>query len=1190
MKSKKILGIAVGLVAAMVSGPAAGQTAGSAFTYQGQLKDDGHPADGLYDLQFSLYDGAGTIVGGPITTEDQQVTNGLFNVVLDFGGSLFTGDTRFLEIGVRPGASVDAFTVLWPRQELTPAPYASTAMQTVGVDGHSLDAVDGSPTDAVYVDANGKVRMDEGDLVVHGKVGIGTDTPAYDLDVGGNAGFKKNAWFTSAIPFEIAHVSNTGMAIDPGIPSLSLEADGNNIVTVTDSGVGIGVTSPTAELDVNGQIKARGFRLGSMATAGYVLTTDASGVGSWQPAGAGGSLWTVAGNGIYYDAGYVGVGTDSPNYPLHVADWSSTPVIVGDNRNEVTVGQLGANEAGVYGEAGQTWAKGVYGLATGTSQTNYGVYGESASNSGYGVFGQVTGSSGCGVRGNAFNGAGVHGEASGPYGVGVSGYTQSPTSPAIHAHNEAETGNAVAVWAESGVGFAGYFNGKGYFSKEVGIGTDAPDYPLHVIDWTGSSAIVAENPSESSTGILGSELGGVYGESARAVYGNALPYGGFGGYFAGKGYFSGDVGVGTEYPAEKLDVVGTVKMTGLQLGDAASNGYVLTADANGVGSWQPPVDNTLWESSTNDIYYNAGRVGIGTDAPQYDLHVVSTNGGSSVIVAENIAENTYGVLGGEHHGVYGESRFGVYGVTVHETGQAVTGISMAPTGINYGVFGQAYSPDGYAGYFDGRGYFSDDVGIGVLNPDATLDVAGTVKMVTFRLGNSATPGHVLTAFEGGFGSWQPLPSGPWNDGTGNDIYYNIGEVGIGTNDPLYPLHVVSSSGSTIKAVNSATLGDSPGLYAETASTAGRAVKGVATATSGSTAGVYGGSSSPTGMGLFGRNLVGGYGVYGEGDTSDGGWAGYFYGRGYFSDDVGIGRSDPQAKLDVNGTVKMTGLQLGSSTTAGYVLTADANGVGTWQEAATGGGSFDLPYDGTVTDSGPAFKITNNGTGQGAHGIFGAIPNASSADAAAGYFTSATGSGKAIVATASSNNAISARNNSSVATILAQNDGTGDVFNGRVGSDTVFRVAGTGITHVNVLAVEGGADLAERFDIGQGGEPGMVVEIDPDHAGKLRLSRGAYSRLVAGVISGANGVDAGMILGNLPGDIDSRPVALSGRVWVRCDASDRPIAPGDLITTAARPGYAMAVVNHDRAQGAVLGKAMTGLERGTGLVLVLVTLQ
>jgi hypothetical protein len=69
-----------------------------------------------------------------------------------------------------------------------------------------------------------------------------------------------------------------------------------------------------------------------------------------------------------------------------------------------------------------------------------------------------------------------------------------------------------------------------------------------------------------------------------------------------------------------------------------------------------------------------------------------------------------------------------------------------------------------------------------------------------------------------------------------------------------------------------------------------------------------------------------------------------------------------------------------------------------------------------------------------------------------------------------------------------------------------------------------------------------------------------------------------------------PVALVGRVYVWADASTDPIEPGDLLTTAERPGHAMKVKDHERATGAILGKAMTGLSEGQGLILTLVTLQ
>jgi hypothetical protein len=70
----------------------------------------------------------------------------------------------------------------------------------------------------------------------------------------------------------------------------------------------------------------------------------------------------------------------------------------------------------------------------------------------------------------------------------------------------------------------------------------------------------------------------------------------------------------------------------------------------------------------------------------------------------------------------------------------------------------------------------------------------------------------------------------------------------------------------------------------------------------------------------------------------------------------------------------------------------------------------------------------------------------------------------------------------------------------------------------------------------------------------------------------------------------RNVALTGRVYVQADAFNGAIEPGDLLTTSSTPGHAMKVSDPAKAQGAILGKAMTGLRQGKGVVLVLVTLQ
>jgi hypothetical protein len=151
----------------------------------------------------------------------------------------------------------------------------------------------------------------------------------------------------------------------------------------------------------------------------------------------------------------------------------------------------------------------------------------------------------------------------------------------------------------------------------------------------------------------------------------------------------------------------------------------------------------------------------------------------------------------------------------------------------------------------------------------------------------------------------------------------------------------------------------------------------------------------------------------------------------------------------------------------------------------------------------------------------------------------------------------------------------------------------GTTTTKVLQITGGADLAEPFAVADADtiEPGLVMAIDPDHPGQLRLATKAYDRTVAGVISGAGGINPGLILQQEDSiAAGQHPVALTGRVYVWADASAGAIQAGDLLTTSDTPGHAMRVSEYELAQGAILGKAMSSLEEGTGLVLVLVGLQ
>src|SRR5208337_747183 len=108
-----------------VAQPSTALAQGTAFTYQGQLQNNGSPASGTYNLTFTLFNTntSGVAIAGPVTNTAVSVTNGLFTVLIDFGPGMFTGETNWLQIGVESNG-VSSFTTLTPRQELTPTPNA----------------------------------------------------------------------------------------------------------------------------------------------------------------------------------------------------------------------------------------------------------------------------------------------------------------------------------------------------------------------------------------------------------------------------------------------------------------------------------------------------------------------------------------------------------------------------------------------------------------------------------------------------------------------------------------------------------------------------------------------------------------------------------------------------------------------------------------------------------------------------------------------------------------------------------------------------------------------------------------------------------------------------------------------------------------------------------------------------------
>jgi hypothetical protein len=389
------------------------------------------------------------------------------------------------------------------------------------------------------------------------------------------------------------------------------------------------------------------------------------------------------------------------------------------------------------------------------------------------------------------------------------------------------------------------------------------------------------------------------------------------------------------------------------------------------------------------------------------------------------------------------------------------------------------------------------------------------------------------------------------------------------------------------------------------------------------AGVWGRTWSPSGAGVKGTGLYGADGVYGE------------------SDEAGVHGSGSVGVLG-EGTAQASG-------GIGVIGKGESSGQGVWGRNSTGiAGLFDT--DSSVAypqvllqenaDDCARLSFENN-TGSKSWTIAG-YPSGTDANARLnlwyspiGNVMSLTGSGKvgigtdtpdeklvvnsgswitriAIDSSGPGNSGIRLRQGGvsrwSVATsgtdgdfqifeddlgynrLYIKGDGSGNVGIGTTTPTAKLDVAGTAAA--DVVQIRGGSDLAEKFAVEDrtGIEPGTLLVIDENNPGKLKISDSSYDLKVAGIVSGAGGIQPGLTLqqeGLMDGDVS---VAIAGRVYVKAEAVSGPIKPGDLLTTSHIPGHAMKAADRERAQGAIIGKAMSALPGGTGLVLVLVNLQ
>lgn len=223
------------------------------------------------------------------------------------------------------------------------------------------------------------------------------------------------------------------------------------------------------------------------------------------------------------------------------------------------------------------------------------------------------------------------------------------------------------------------------------------------------------------------------------------------------GIFSVQLDFGAQFDGRALRLAIAVRPGG-PVGDCATGAYTpltpaqpLTATPYALGLRLPfhGVDAAEWESA-------------------FMITKQDQSAGSSSILA--VSGNRAVFPFGDGAGVRGEAtggaNAGVLGITDNYVGVIGYGLGNAATGVfgrtdgnnSIAIQGFATASNSWAGYFEGRTYFSTNVGIGTTSPQTALHVAGTTRTNAIRITDNAGAGRILKSNAQGDGIWTPTGS------------------------------------------------------------------------------------------------------------------------------------------------------------------------------------------------------------------------------------------------------------------------------------------------------------------------------------------------------------------------------------------------------------------------------------------------